>query len=98
MTVEDREHPSTRHLPATFEVTDELYTFRTNPRDAAHVLLSAPPGSLDLEGDLPLAWTKTHGAGRVYYNGLGHFDAMWDDPSFQQQIRAGLRWAARLEP
>jgi type 1 glutamine amidotransferase len=96
--VEDQSHPSTRHLPATFEVTDELYTFRTNPRDAAHVMLSAPPGSLDLEGDLPLAWTKTHGSGRVYYNALGHFDAMWDEPSFQQQIRAGLRWAARLEP
>jgi len=94
--VEDSEHPSTRHLPASFEVTDELYTFRTNPRDAAHVLLSAPPGSLDLEGDLPLAWTKTHGEGRVYYNALGHFDAIWDEPSFQQQIRAGLRWAARL--
>ena len=96
--VEDRQHPSTRHLPPSFEISDELYTFRTNPRDAAHILLSAPPGSLDLEGDLPLAWTKAHGAGRVYYNALGHFDAIWDDPAFQQQIRAGLRWAARLEP
>jgi type 1 glutamine amidotransferase len=97
VTVEDQDHPSTRHLPASFEITDELYTFRTNPRDAAHVLLSAPPGSLDLDGDLPLAWTKTHGAGRVYYNALGHFDAIWDDPAFQQQIRAGLRWAAGLD-
>jgi type 1 glutamine amidotransferase len=96
--VEDREHPSTRELPPRFEVTDELYTFRTSPRDVAHVLLSAEPGSLDLEGDLPLAWTKTYGSGRVYFNGLGHFDATWDDPAFQTQIRAGLRWAARLEP
>lgn len=95
--VEDSDHPSTRHLPASFEVTDELYTFRTNPRESVHVLLSAPPGSLDLEGDLPLAWTKTYGEGRVYYNALGHFDAIWDDPSFQAQIRAGLRWTARLE-
>lgn len=94
--VEDRAHPSTRHLPASFEVTDELYTFRTNPRDTAYVLLSAPSGSLDLDGDLPLAWTTTYGSGRVYYNALGHFDAMWDDPPFQQQLRAGLRWAARL--
>ena len=97
VSVEDREHPSTRHLPASFEVTDELYTFRTNPRDAAHILLSAPSGSLDLDGDLPLAWTRTHGAGRVYYNALGHFDAIWDEPAFRQQIRAGLRWAARLD-
>ena len=95
--VEDHSHPSTRHLAPRFEVRDELYTFRSNPRDAAHVLLSAELGSCDLEGDLPLAWTKRYGAGRVYYNALGHFDALWDEPEFRQQIRAGLRWAARLE-
>jgi len=95
--VEDREHPSTRHLPPSFEVRDELYTFRTNPRDTANILLSAAPGSLDLEGDLPLAWTKAYGSGRIYYNSLGHFDELWEDPSFRTQILAGLRWAARLE-
>lgn len=94
---EDRGHLATRGLPPFFQVHDELYTFRANPRGAAHVLLSAPAGSLDLAGDLPLAWAKSHGAGRVYYNSLGHFDEMWDDPSFRGQIRAGLRWAARLD-
>jgi uncharacterized protein len=96
--VEDREHPSTRHLPPSFEVRDELYTFRTNPRETVRVLLSAPSGSLDLEGDLPLAWAKTYGKGRVYYNSLGHFDVMWDEQSFQGQLRAALRWVARLDP
>ena len=47
--VEDQTHPSTRHLPPTFEVRDELYTFRTNPREVASILLSAPAGSLNLE-------------------------------------------------
>jgi type 1 glutamine amidotransferase len=94
--VEDGDHPSTCHLPATFEVTDELYTFRSSPRDLARVLLSAAPGSLDLEGDLSLAWTKSYGTGRVYYNALGHFDAIWDDPSFRAQIAGGLRWVAGL--
>jgi type 1 glutamine amidotransferase len=94
--VEDGDHPSTRHLPESFEVKDELYTFRSNPRDLATVLLSAAPGSLDLEGDLPLAWIKSYGTGRVYYNALGHFDATWDDPRFRAQIAGGLRWAAGL--
>jgi type 1 glutamine amidotransferase len=96
--VEDREHPSTRHLPARFGVTDELYTFRTSPRGVDRILLRAEPGSLGLEGDLPLAWTKSYGVGRVYYNALGHYDAGWEDPDFQAQLRGGLRWAARLEP
>jgi type 1 glutamine amidotransferase len=95
--VEDGTHPSTRHLPPRFEVTDEFYTFRTDPRARAHVLLRADPEPLGHEDDLPLAWTRSYGAGRVYYNALGHFDANWEDPAFQAQIRGGLRWAAGLE-
>ncbi len=96
--VEDPGHPSTRDLPPSFGVTDEFYTFRSNPRDVAHILLRADPTSLGTEGDLPLAWTKQYGAGRVYYNALGHFDAIWEEPRLQAQLRGGLRWAAGLEP
>jgi len=95
--VEDPDHPTTRGLPPTIGVTDEFYTFRTNPRDVAHILLRADPVSLGTEGDLPLAWTKSYGAGRVYYNALGHFDAGWEEPGFQAQLLGGLRWAAGRE-
>lgn len=37
-------------------------------------------------------------AGRVYDNALGHFDASWEAPGFQAQLRGGLRWTAGLEP
>ena len=63
----------------------------------AHILLRADPASLATEGDLPLAWTKAYGGGRVYYNALGHFDAGWEEPGFQAQLLVGLRWAAGLE-
>jgi type 1 glutamine amidotransferase len=92
--VENREHPSTRHLPPTFEVTDEPYTFRTAPREVAQILLRAEAGTAGLEGDLPLAWIKSYREGRVYYNALGHYDAYWDDPAFQAQLVGGMRWAA----
>lgn len=95
--VEDQGHPSTRHLPPTFGIMDELYTFTSNPRERVHVLLRAVAGAGGQGDDLPLAWTTTYGAGRVYYNALGHFDAEWERAEFQAQIRGGLRWAARLE-
>ncbi|MGE3267435.1 MAG: ThuA domain-containing protein [Chloroflexota bacterium] len=95
--VEDQSHPSTRHLPPTFGVLDELYTFTANPRDASHILLRAESGAAGQDGDLPLAWTRTYGEGRVYYNALGHFDADWERAEYQAQILGGLRWAARLE-
>jgi uncharacterized protein len=77
-------------------VLDELYTFVTNPRDV-HVLLRAEPSAAGLGDDLPLAWTKLYGEGRVYYNALGHFDAQWERAEYQAQILGGLRWAAHLE-
>jgi type 1 glutamine amidotransferase len=95
--VEDQGHPSTRHLPPSFGVMDELYTFTSNPRAHVQVLLRAEAGSAGLEGDLPLAWTTTYGEGRVYYNALGHFGAEWERAEYQAQILGGLRWAARLE-
>jgi len=94
--VEDHAHPSTRHLPASFAVQDELYTFHVNPRGTVHTLLRGESGSAGIEDDLPLAWTKTYGDGRVYYNALGHFDEEWEQPAYRTQILQGLRWAARL--
>lgn len=94
--VEDGTHPSTRHLPASFSTKDELYTFRANPRGTVHMLLRGESGAAGIDGDLPLAWTKTYGNGRVYYNALGHFDEEWEQPAFRAQILQGLRWAARL--
>lgn len=95
--VEDGDHPTTRHLPASFEIKDELYTFHANPRGSVHMLLRGAAGSAGIDADLPLAWTKAYGDGRVYYNALGHFDEAWEEPSFRRQILQGLRWATRIE-
>jgi type 1 glutamine amidotransferase len=59
-----------------------------------HVLLSLDTASVGASGDYPLAWTKTMGGGRVYYNALGHFPATWTDARFLRQIHAALRWVA----
>jgi type 1 glutamine amidotransferase len=77
---------------ASFEIRDEIYTFRANPRPNVRVLLSLDPRSVGTEGDYPLAWCSTYGAGRVFYNALGHFDETWTDPRFQQHLFAALRW------
>jgi hypothetical protein len=50
--------------------------------------------SVGATGDYPLAWAQSYGRGRVYYNALGHFDSTWNDPQFQRQITAAIRWAA----
>jgi hypothetical protein len=74
-------------------MTEEYYTFRENPR-GVQVLLRLDPSSVGASGDYPLAWAHSFGAGRAYYNALGHFDATWRDARFQRQVAGALRWAA----
>ncbi|MCO4695366.1 ThuA domain-containing protein [Streptomyces sp. RO-S4] len=95
--VEDHDHPATRHLPAAWELTDEWYDFRTNPRPAVRVLLSADESSYEggtMGADHPLAWCRDQGAGRVFYTSLGHTSEIYDDPDFRTHLRGGITWAA----
>jgi type 1 glutamine amidotransferase len=43
--VEAAEHPAVAHLPSPWRVSDEFYSFRTNPRDRVRVLMSIDEGS-----------------------------------------------------
>jgi type 1 glutamine amidotransferase len=96
VTVDAPDHPTVQMLPPSFMVHDEIYTFRTNPRQrpGTQVLLSLDAGSVGAAGDFPLAWCHPYGAGRVLYNALGHFDAVWWDPLFGAHLLASLRWLA----
>lgn len=93
--VEDQGHPATAGLGERFVLTEEFYTFRDNPRPRVHVLLRLDPSSVATSGDYPLAWTQSYGAGRTYYNALGHFAETWRDLRFQRQLAGAIRWAAQ---
>ena len=92
--VESTSHPSTMGLGGSFALMEEFYTFRDNPRPRVQVLLRLDAASVGTSGDYPLAWTATLGAGRVYYNALGHFNETWRDPRFQRQLAGAIRWLA----
>ncbi|WP_342078513.1 ThuA domain-containing protein [Yoonia sp. SS1-5] len=44
--------------------------------------------------DMPVAWTRAWGLGRVYYNSLGHQAAVIADGPAHEMLRRGLLWAA----
>jgi len=93
--VEDQAHPTTAGLGTSFSIREEFYTFRENPRPNVTVLLRLDAASVNATGDYPLAWADAYGTGRVYYNALGHFSETWQDPRFQQQMTAAVRWTGR---
>jgi len=101
--VEDRNHPSTRHLPERFKVKEEVYTFKNWSRKKTHVLISLDNSSVDLskgtrpDHDYALAWCHSYGRGRVFYTAFGHFTALWREEWFQKHLLGGILWAMGLE-
>lgn len=100
--VEDRKHPATAKLPATFEITDEIYQFRDWTRDDKRVLVSIGNASIDVskgkrpDQDYAVSWAKMDGKGRVFYTSLGHRSEVWEDPRYQDHITGALKWALGL--
>ena len=78
-------------------MTDEFYEFMAPVPPRTHVLVRLDPRSVpDEKGtDVPLVWARRYGAGRVFYNALGHLPESWDDRLQRRIVRRGLEWALR---
>src|SRR5699024_1620643 len=100
--VVDHVHPSTDHLPMTWNRTDEWYNYRENPRGDVHVLATLDETTYDagnsaMGTDHPIAWCHDFDGGRSWYTGGGHTSASFSEPEFVEHILGGLRTAAGVE-
>ena len=100
---EDPTFPATRHLPPTFNLTDEFYQVKNFSREKSRVLLrldtSKLPSNQNLlnkDGDFPLAWAKMYGKGRVFYGSFAHDAKTWDNPDVYHMYFEAIRWALGL--
>lgn len=90
-------------LGKSFQITDEIYQIADFQADTSHVLLRLDPHSVDLTKPgvhlryygWPVAWTRSFGKGRVYYNSLGHEEAVWNDPRYQKMLLQAIKWVMR---
>jgi type 1 glutamine amidotransferase len=93
----DKTSPLTEGL-SDFAVKSEQYYLHVDP--AVHVLATAefptfnwyhtPNGKVQM----PVAWTKRWGMGRVYYNALGHHADVVDHGTPLEMLTRGLIWAS----
>jgi len=75
---QDDQCPMCRHLPANWEVFDEIYQFKNFDRSKVHGLLTLDKHPNEkTPGDYPIAWCKNYGKGRVFYTSLGHREDVW---------------------
>lgn len=56
---------------------------------------STGPHALNGLVDMPVAWVKYYGIGRVFYTSLGHIAADLKEPQLAEMIRRGLLWASK---
>ncbi|QBR93280.1 ThuA domain-containing protein [Nocardioides euryhalodurans] len=97
MRVESPTHPSTEMLPKEWIRFDEWYNFTANPRDDVHVLLTLDESTYNggsMGADHPIAWCHNFEGGRSWYEGAGHVDAAYSDPTFLAHLLGGIEWTA----
>lgn len=83
---------------ADFKVCSEQYYLHIDP--AVEVLATTRfpvvdgPHAYNKAVDMPVAWTKRWGHGRVYYNSLGHHADIVALPQVKEMMTRGFLWAA----
>lgn len=100
LVVEDHVHPSTSHLGDRWDRFDEWYSFRSNPRDDVHVLLSLDETTYSGGGmgaDHPAAWCHVYDGGNAWYTAGGHTDESFAEEDFLEHLLQGFRTAAGVE-
>lgn len=106
--IEDAAHPATQGLPASWQRTDEWYSFDKSPRAAGyHVLATLDESTYSPKGkfgqdlvmgkDHPIAWWHCAGKGRALYSAMGHTASAYAEPEYRAMLQGAVRWALRKD-
>jgi len=99
--LEEPDHPLLRSFTTeSFAHSDEIFVFRDFSRQRVRVLLSLDTARTDMnkpgvtkDQDVPLAWIRRYGEGRVFYSALGHQkDVYWRSPILKHYL-SGIQFA-----
>jgi len=104
LVIEDQHNPITAPLLALNGKwgPEEFYPLETPPfsRDTEHVLVSVDRVKSDANecttcaavDDLPVAWTRAYGKGRIFYTSLGHHPALFETPEMAKFMLGALQF------
>jgi type 1 glutamine amidotransferase len=98
--ITDRAHPIMKGI-SDFEVTSEQYYLHVDPavKVLATVRFPTPgaggPHEANGPVEMPTVWTKMYGAGRVFYDAIGHQASTVASEPNLTIMRRGFGWAAR---
>ena len=92
--VHEPEHPTMKSFGKEFTIKDEIYQYKNWQPEKVRVLMSLDMTRCKPSAayHVPVAWVKTYGEGRVYFNNLGHNESTWSDSRFIDSVTAGVKW------
>ena len=101
--VVDRDHASTKLLPAKWTRTDEWYNFKTSPSESAggslRVLATLDESTYEggsMKASHPVIWCQEFDGGRAWYTALGHTTESYAEKNFLDMLWGGIQWAGQL--
>jgi uncharacterized protein len=89
----DPSHPIMKGFEP-FRTWDETYVHHKHNDKDRHVLQVRDDEGSSGKTAEPWTWVRTEGKGRVFYTAYGHDARTWQQPSFQDLVERGIRWAA----
>ena len=99
--VVDKRFPGFADIGSSLEFKEEWYALKNLANDLHAVLVIDPSG---MNGKVynrppyPIAWSRQHGKGRVFYSALGHREDVWTMPAFQKMLVGALKFALGVAP
>lgn len=102
----DPDHICVKPFGKEFVIRDEIYMYRNWRPENVRVLLSLDYARSPTSGEVnaqygyhvPVCWVREWGAGKVYFNNLGHNETTWTNPAFLESIANAVKWIRGLEP
>jgi type 1 glutamine amidotransferase len=93
--VVDAGFPGMQTAGNSFVLYEEWYSLKNFAPDLHVILVLETAGMHGQEYQrppYPLTWARRHGAGRVFYTGLGHRADVWSHPVCQAILLGGMAW------
>ena len=93
--ITDKTHISTKHLPETWNRTDEWYNYKKiyhYIKPLAYLDESTYEGGTN-GNNHPISWYHEYDGGRAFYSGGGHTDESYAEPNFLQHLLGGINYA-----
>lgn len=97
----DSDFPGMKEFPEVFTFRDEFIQVKDFSWEQSRVLMNLDTSKLDMSnpnvhrapGDMPQAWARMYGKGRVFVAGLGHDAGTWDRADVKHMYVEALKWA-----